>query len=191
MRDGGKEFSMTAEKAVDKKVDKLRMCGVEPESIVDGPGFRYVVFVQGCPHACPGCHNPESHDFNAGYDLSLDELMADIERSKHLRGVTFSGGEPFCQVEGLLELAKRVKAKGLDIMSYTGYTLEELKARKDKATDELLDMIDILVDGRFVEAERNLTLLYRGSENQRVIDMAKTRASGEVVLYTNEYDVEW
>ena len=168
----------------------LRMCGIEPESIVDGPGFRYVVFLQGCPHRCPGCHNPQSHDFDAGYDLSVDEIIEEIKKNNHLQGVTFSGGEPFCQVEGLVELAKKVKAMGLDLMSYSGYTLEELWERNDSATDELLSMLDILVDGRYIDAERNLTLLYRGSENQRVIDMRKTLDEGKVVLWKSDFDID-
>ena len=174
----------------------IRMCGIEPESIVDGPGFRYVVFVQGCPHRCPGCHNPESHDFDGGYDITVGEVFEQIMANPNLRGVTFSGGEPFEQTEALLELAHLVKGAGLTLMSYTGYTLEELEARHAAATDELLSLLDILVDGRFVESLRNLTLIYRGSENQRVIDMNNTRKArengngDEVVLYRSDFDVD-
>ena len=174
----------------------IRVCGIEPESIVDGPGFRYVLFVQGCPHHCHGCHNPESWAFDAGVEMTVDEVFEQIKENPNLRGVTFSGGEPFEQADALLELAGLVKAEGLTLMSYSGYTLEELQGKNDPATDELLGMIDMLVDGRYVEAERNLTLIYRGSENQRVIDMNKTRearAAGrgdEVVLYHSDYDVE-
>lgn len=169
----------------------LRMCGVEPESIVDGPGFRYVAFVQGCPHKCPGCHNPQSHTYDDGYDLSVQELYDEIKSNQYLAGVTFSGGEPFTQVKPLLELAKKVKADGLSLMSYSGYTLEELQAREDADTDELLGLLDILVDGRFIEEQKDLTLLYRGSENQRVIDMNKTRAQGEVVLWKSEFEIDF
>lgn len=168
----------------------IRMCGIEPESIVDGPGFRYVLFVQGCPHHCHGCHNPESWDPKAGYDITLGEIMAQIKENDQLRGVTFSGGEPFEQVPALLELARMVKAEGLSLMSYSGYTLEELKDRNDPETDELLGLIDILVDGRYMEDERNLTLLYRGSENQRLIDMRKTRKTGKVELFHSDFDDE-
>ena len=174
--------------ALEDKKNIIRMCGVEPESIVDGPGFRYVVFVQGCPHKCPGCHNPESHDFEAGFDMTVDEIWDEFCSNPYLSGMTLSGGEPFCQPEALLELAKRVKDAGKSLMSFSGWTYEELKAMKKPAVDELLDLLDILVDGRFVEAERNLTLVYRGSENQRVIDMAKTREQGEVVLYKSEFE---
>ena len=168
----------------------IRVCGIEPESIVDGPGFRYVLFVQGCPHRCPGCHNPESHDPDGGFDMTVGEVFSEIEARPHLRGVTFSGGEPFEQVPALLELAKLIRAKGLTLMSYSGYTYDELIARHDPATDELLGMLDILVDGRYVEPLRNLTLIYRGSENQRVIDLNKTRAAGEIVLYKSDFDID-
>ncbi|MBR0307464.1 MAG: anaerobic ribonucleoside-triphosphate reductase activating protein, partial [Mogibacterium sp.] len=172
----------------------IRMCGIEPESIVDGPGFRYVVFVQGCPHRCPGCHNPESHDFDGGYDITVGEVFEQIMANPNLRGVTFSGGEPFEQTEALLELAHLVKGAGLTLMSYSGYTLEELEARHAAATDKLLGLLDILVDGRYIESLRNLTLIYRGSENQRVIDMNKTRKArekgngDEIVLYRSGFD---
>ena len=170
--------------------DIIRVCGIERESIVDGPGFRYVLFVQGCPHRCPGCHNPESHDFEGGTDMTAEEVFADIMKNPHLRGVTFSGGEPFEQVPAVLKLAGMIKEAGLSLMSYSGYTLEELRGRQDAETDELLGMLDILVDGRYVESLRNLTLIYRGSENQRVIDMNKTREAGEIRLYQSDFDIE-
>ena len=174
----------------------IRVCGIEPESIVDGPGFRYVLFVQGCPHHCHGCHNPESWSFDAGYDMTVDEIFEEIKARKGLRGVTFSGGEPFEQAAALVGLAKKIKAAGLTLMSYTGYTLDELEARRDPATDELLGMLDMLVDGRYDEKLRNLTLVYCGSENQRVIDMNKTRKAraagdeGMVVPYKSGFDFE-
>ena len=174
----------------------IRVCGIEPESIVDGPGFRYVVFVQGCPHHCKGCHNPESWDPGAGHDMTVGEIFDEIRERTGLRGVTFSGGEPFEQADALADLGRLIKDSGLSLMSYSGYTLEELEERHDPATDELLGMLDMLVDGRYIEAQRNLTLVYCGSENQRVIDMRKTRAAreagsgDEVVLYRSEFDIE-
>ncbi len=168
----------------------IRMCGTEPESIVDGPGFRFTIFVQGCPHHCPGCHNPQSHAFEGGYEVTVQELYDEILKNPYLKGVTFSGGEPFCQAEGLLVLARMLKEKGLHLMSFSGYTLEELQAKGDASIDEFLGLMDILVDGRYIEAQRNLTLLYRGSENQRLIDMNKTRAQGEVVLWSSDYDIQ-
>lgn len=166
----------------------IRVCGIEPESIVDGPGFRYVLFVQGCPHRCEGCHNPESHDFNAGYDMTVGEVYAEIKQNPHLHGITLSGGEPFSQPDALLELVRLVRADGMDVMSYSGYTYEELLAMRNPAVDGILDELSILVDGRFELDKRNLTLRYRGSENQRVIDMKKTRETGDVVLYKSEFD---
>lgn len=174
----------------------IRVCGIEPESIVDGPGFRYVLFVQGCPHHCHGCHNPESWPFEGGLEMTVDEIFDEIKSRQGLRGVTFSGGEPFEQVPALLELAKKIKASGLTLMSYSGYTLDELEARHDAATDELLGLLDMLVDGRYDESLRNLTLVYCGSENQRVIDMNKTRKArvegdaGMVVPYKSPFDLE-
>ncbi len=169
----------------------IRICGIEPESIVDGPGFRYVVFVQGCPHRCPGCHNPESHDPKGGFDMTTGQIFDEIKSNPYLRGVTFSGGEPFEQVPALLELAHMIRDAGLTLMSYSGYTYEELVGRHDPEADELLGLLDILVDGRYVEKLRNLTLVYRGSENQRVIDMNKTREEGRIVLYKSEYDIDF
>ncbi len=181
-----------------KTVEMIKVCGIEPESIVDGPGFRYVLFVQGCSHHCKGCHNPESWATDAGEDMTVDEIFAEIKSNPNLSGVTLSGGEPFEQVEPLLSLAKMIKAEGLHLMSYSGYTLEELEGRGDAATDELLGLLDMLVDGRYIEEQRNLTLIYRGSENQRVIDMNRTRearkaavANGsEVELYHSDFDIE-
>lgn len=184
------------EKEIKKTGMTLRVCGVEPESIVDGPGFRYVLFVQGCPHHCHGCHNPESWDPKAGFDMTTGEVFAEIQENPHLRGVTFSGGEPFEQVPALLELAKMCREAGLSLMSYSGYTLDELEARHDPDTDELLGMLDVLVDGRYDEKLRNLTLIYCGSENQRVIDMRKTRKArtegdhGIVIPYKSSFDAD-
>ena len=168
----------------------LRIHSIVQESIVDGPGIRMAVFVQGCPHRCPGCHNPESHDPEGGTEMTVAEVFSQIMENPHLRGVTFSGGEPFEQVPALPQLGRLIREAGLSLMSYSGYTLEELQARHDPDTDALLDMLDILVDGRYVESLRNLTLIYRGSENQRVIDMNKSRAAGEIVLYKSDFDVD-
>ncbi len=166
----------------------IRMCGAEPESIVDGPGFRYVLFVQGCPHHCRGCHNPETWDTRAGYEISVGEVCDQIRSNPNLRGITLSGGEPFEQADALLALSKLVKAAGLTLMGYSGYTLEELIEKNDEAINGLLNILDILVDGRYIEEQRNLTLIYRGSENQRVIDMNKSKEEGRIVLYHSDFD---
>lgn len=167
----------------------LRIAGTQRDSIVDGPGIRYVIFTQGCPHHCEGCHNPGTHDFAGGEEADTEAILKQIFENRLISGVTFSGGEPFCQAEALVPLAETVKGRGKHLMIYTGYLLEELQKMPNSGVKRLLELADILVDGPFVLAQRNLTLPYRGSENQRVIDMVKTRAMGEVVLYQSEYDV--
>lgn len=165
-----------------KNFNTIRIAGVVRESIVDGPGLRFTVFCQGCPHGCPGCHNPETHDFKGGYDCDISKIIAAVDANPLLDGVTFSGGEPFCQPEAFLELAKELKKRSLNLMAYSGYTYEELGGLNNPAVDELLKLLDYLVDGRFVQSQRDLTLLFRGSKNQRVIDMPKTIEKGQVIL---------
>lgn len=153
----------------------LRLFGIAEESVVDGPGFRYAVFVQGCPHNCPGCHNPESHDFDGGTLRDIDSIFQEICQDPLLRGVTFSGGEPFCQPGPLAELAKMVHSRSLDVMVYTGWTLEQLQAMENPEVHALLEQADYLVDGPFILAQRDIDLNFRGSSNQRVLDMKRTR----------------
>jgi anaerobic ribonucleoside-triphosphate reductase activating protein len=162
--------------------DTLRISGTVDESIVDGKGIRYVIFTQGCPHNCPGCHNPQTHDFKDGKDAELSTLFEDIVENPLLKGVTFSGGEPFCQPAPLAKLAKRLHERHLDITAYTGYTLEQLQSKNDPDINALLEQTDVLIDGRFELEQRDLTLLFRGSRNQRVIDMNQTRKTGQIVL---------
>ena len=150
---------------------------------MDGRGFRYVIFTQGCPHHCPGCHNPQTHDFNAGKWVDTADLFEEICENPLLKGVTFSGGEPFCQPEPLAELAKQIHAKKLDITVFTGYTYEQLVDLHDPHVDALLRETDILIDGRFLLEQKDLTLAFKGSRNQRMIDMNQTRLSGHLVLY--------
>ena len=163
--------------------EKLRIAGVADESIVDGPGIRYVVFVQGCPHRCRGCHNAQTHDFEGGTDVFIEDILAEIDADPLITGVTFSGGEPFCQTEALCRLAEGVKQRQKDLMVYSGYTYEELLelAESDRWTKTLLQMADRLVDGRFVLEERDLELPFRGSRNQRYIDLRRTREEGRIV----------
>ena len=160
----------------------LKISGTVDDSIVDGEGYRFTIFTQGCPHACPGCHNPQTHDREGGYLVDTDELYRQICENPLLSGVTFSGGEPFLQPQVLAELARRLQARGLNITTYTGYTLEELQQLNSPAINELLDVTDILIDGPFLLAKRDLTLAFRGSHNQRIIDMNRTRQSGTIVL---------
>jgi anaerobic ribonucleoside-triphosphate reductase activating protein len=153
-----------------------------PDSITDGPGIRTAVFVQGCPHGCVGCHNPASHDFSGGTDTTVDDLFCQIARNPLLSGVTFTGGEPLCQAEALAELAERVKALGLEVAVYTGYTWEELAAEQDAGRMALLRQTDTLIDGRFELAQRSLELKFKGSRNQRILHVQKSLAAGKPVL---------
>ncbi len=160
----------------------LKISGIEPESIVDGRGFRFVVFTQGCPHGCPGCHNPQTHDFNAGKWVDIQDLYKEICDNPLLKGVTFSGGEPFCQPKPLIELAKLIHTQKLDLTIFTGYTYEQLLERHDPDVDALLGETDVLIDGRFLLEQKDLTLFFKGSRNQRTIDMNRTRQAGHLVL---------
>ena len=162
---------------------KIPLAGIEDESIVDGPGIRLVIFTQGCPHHCKGCHNPKTHPYIGGTWYNINDIVTMYEANPLLDGVTFSGGEPFIHSSALLRLAYKIHATGGDIVTYTGYTYEELRYTyndllKDlplgqkKHAFALLDETDILIDGRYIEAKRDLTLLYRGSSNQRFLTKA-------------------
>lgn len=159
----------------------VRVAGRIAESIVDGPGLRYVLFTQGCPHHCPGCHNPHTHDFAGGAPVSLREVLADIRRNPLLRRVTFSGGEPFCQGEALVPLAAALKGLGYHLMAYTGYVWEDLVG--NPAVARLLPLLDVVVDGPFVAARRSLELRFRGSANQRILDVPAGLRAGRPVLH--------
>lgn len=160
---------------------EIQVAGVVKESITDGRGIRYTVFTQGCPHGCPGCHNPQSHDFSGGTPMTVAEIFEEFRKNPILQGITLSGGEPFCQPRPLTALAKLVHGMGRDVTVYSGWTYEELAGMGDPEIQALLEQTDVLVDGRYEEALRNLELRFRGSENQRVIDMAATRRAGCVV----------
>lgn len=157
----------------------LRIAGIVSESFVDGPGIRFTVFTQGCKHHCPGCHNPQTHDFNGGREISVESLMTQIKQNPLLDGITLSGGEPFEQAEECSELAEIAHSLSLNVMTYTGYTFEELLtgAADRPGWGKLLEETDILVDGRFELAKKNLLLKFRGSENQRIIDVKKSLAA--------------
>ena len=159
----------------------LRISGLVNDSIVDGPGMRFTIFTQGCPHRCPGCHNPDTHDFGGGTPVVLRDILADIRRNPLLRGVTFSGGEPFCQSEALIPLAAALKSLGYHLMAYTGYVWEDLA--RDSAAARLLPFLDMLVDGPFVAARRSLELRFRGSSNQRILDVPAGLRAGRPVLH--------
>ena len=162
---------------------EIRLAGIVPESIVDGPGYRLAVFVQGCPHACPGCHNPKTHDFAGGYLSDTTGVIAQMGVNPLVRGVTLTGGEPMMQAEALCEIASAAKGKGLNVWCYTGFTLKALQWECNPARMRLLECIDVLVDGPYIAHERSLDLCYRGSKNQRLIDMRRTRETGEICLF--------
>ncbi|MBQ7825093.1 MAG: anaerobic ribonucleoside-triphosphate reductase activating protein [Clostridia bacterium] len=161
----------------------IRLAGIVPESIVDGPGYRLAVFVQGCPHACPGCHNPKTHDFAGGYLSDTAEIIAKLGKNPLVRGVTLTGGEPMMQAAALCEVASAAKEKGMNVWCYTGFTLEALYKENQSDRMRLLSFVDVLVDGPYIAHERSLDLLYCGSKNQRLIDMRKTRETGEITLF--------
>lgn len=165
-------------------MSKIKLSGVEPESIVDGPGFRYVIFTQGCKHNCKGCHNPQTHDPEGGYWEETDNLLLDILKNPLLKGITLSGGEPFDQAEALLDLSDKVIENGLDIFAYSGYTFEQIVegGKNRPAWIELLKKCSILVDGKFEIEKRSLELLFRGSSNQRLIDVKESLKSGQIIL---------
>jgi anaerobic ribonucleoside-triphosphate reductase activating protein len=161
----------------------MRIAGAVNDSIVDGPGIRMTLFLQGCTHRCPGCQNPETHDFTGGSLKTVDEILAAIERNPLLDGITFSGGEPLEQAVPLIELSIAVRDRGLSIWCYTGYLFEDICAGTPSAdASVLLQYIDVLVDGPFIETERSLDARWRGSLNQRVIDVPASLDGGEVVL---------
>ncbi len=163
---------------------EIRIAGIIRESVVDGPGIRSVVFAQGCPRDCPGCHNPESLDPAGGKATTVEEIVRELAGLRLVRGVTFSGGDPFMQPAAFSALGKAVRALGRDIITYTGYTWEELleMGRADPAVPELIAVSDVVVDGPFIAEQKDLHLPFRGSRNQRVIDVAASLQKGEIIL---------
>lgn len=162
---------------------EIRIAGTVRESVVDGPGLRFVIFAQGCPHRCTSCHNPDTWDPLGGIPVEIADLLEQIKNEKLIKGVTFSGGEPFLQAGPLARLGRQVKAWGLDLITYTGYTWEKLLTLQleDQGIKELLLVSDYVVDGPFITEERDFELPFRGSRNQRIIDVKSTMSRGEVV----------
>jgi anaerobic ribonucleoside-triphosphate reductase activating protein len=162
----------------------MRLSGITPESLVDGPGLRYVIFTQGCPHQCPHCQNPETWDRNTGKEYSARQLIRMLKQQKKTKqGLTFSGGEPFLQAAELAEVALAARQMSWDIVTYTGFTYEELIADNSDGVKALLSASDILIDGKYVHALRDIGLKFRGSSNQRIIDVAETQKKGYIVLW--------
>lgn len=159
----------------------IRVVRVVEGTSVDGPGLRTSIYVAGCAHHCPECHNPQTWDFMAGCDMTVDDLMATIRYNGF--PVTLTGGDPLYQAEALVPLAEEIKKEGLGLWCYTGYTYEELIAEANPHVMHLLELVDVLVDGPFIAAERDISLHFRGSANQRLIDIKETRVNGRVTLF--------
>ena len=162
----------------------LDLSGIVQDSIVDGPGIRTTIFSQGCPHHCPGCHNPETWEFGCGTPMEEERLLTIVQSNPLCRGVTFSGGEPFAQAEGFARLARMLKEKGYEVASYSGFTFEELLHGTPQQR-QLLEIIDVLIDGRFLLAEKSLEISFRGSRNQRILDVPASLQAGKAVSMTS------
>ena len=162
----------------------LDLSGIVSDSIVDGPGIRTTIFSQGCPHHCPGCHNPETWAFGCGTLVPVEAIVDIVKSNPLCRGVTFSGGEPFAQAAGFAKLAMLLKEKGYEVASYSGYTFEEL-LNGSEDQKKLLEAIDILIDGPFLQDQKSLEIAFRGSRNQRILDVKKSLAAGCAVETTS------
>jgi anaerobic ribonucleoside-triphosphate reductase activating protein len=159
----------------------LRIGGIEPESIVDGPGFRYALFVQGCHFRCPGCHNAHLQTFAGGTEMTVNDVLRDIKNNPLLDGITLSGGDPFTQAASCAALAEKVRALGLSVITFTGSLWEDLLSSGREDWMRLIEASDVIVDGPFVMALRDLDLRFRGSANQRLIDVRRSLAAGRAV----------
>lgn len=168
---------------------KIRLAAeLQPDSIVDGEGIRTVIWTQGCSHNCEGCHNPITHDFNGGFLKDLDELKKEISSLEMQDGITLSGGDPFFQVDAVYEIAKYCQEIGLNVWCYTGFTFEHLleMSLKNPKILSLLSKIDVLVDGKFVLSLKSYDCLFRGSTNQRLIDVKESLKCNKVVPYNEK-----
>lgn len=160
----------------------IRVANVIQDSIVDGPGLRLVVFTQGCPHKCEGCHNPETHSFTGGRLMNTEKIISMMDKNPLLEGITLSGGEPFCQPEACIELARAAKKRGLTVWAYTGYLYNNILMGRNPVHRRLLSLVDVLVDGPFIQELRTLDLPWRGSKNQRLIDVPQALAAYRKVV---------
>ena len=174
-----------ASPALRASLPTLRIGGIEPESIVDGPGFRYALFVQGCDFRCPGCHNSQLQTFSGGREITSGEVLRDIQANPLLDGLTLSGGDPFTQAAACAALAEQVRGMGLSVVTFTGYLWEDLLASGREDWLRLIEASDVVVDGPFIMALRDLDLRFRGSANQRLIDVGRSLASGRAVVLTD------
>lgn len=169
----------------------MKLAGIQYESVVDGPGLRNVIYFQGCEHRCSGCHNPGTWDKKGGVEVSVDEVFKLVTRNPMVNSITFSGGEPFLQSNGAWKLAIKLKLNHYSLWTFTGYTWEELYNTAQKygrsvykrSIRRLILLTDVLVEGKYEQDKKTLSLPFRGSSNQRLIDVKKTLAAGEVVEY--------
>ncbi len=168
-------------------MNNVRLAGFEYDSVTNGPGLRLVLFAQGCSFKCPGCHNPGTWDINGGKAFTFDEISNILFTYDYLDGVTFSGGDPFFQAQNFALIGKHIKDKGKDIVTYSGYTFEEILAggKNNPGWIELLRVSDILVDGPYIEEKKDISLPFRGSSNQRLIDVPLSLNSKNVVLWNS------
>ena len=165
---------------------KLRIAGIERHSSVNGPGVRYVLFTQGCLHYCKGCQNPSTWPMDQGKEVTAEDIIHDILSTKYIDGVTLSGGDPLYQAKAMVEIAKALKEKNINLWCYTGFLYEEvLSGIPSKEAKELLSYIDVLIDGPFIQSLYSENCLYRGSTNQRLIDVKESLATGKIVLATS------
>lgn len=166
----------------------IRIAGMIDDSIVDGPGLRLTIFTQGCTHGCPGCHNPQSHDPKGGKDMQTSEIIDKIDENPLLDGITLSGGEPFLQAGACAEIAQAAHKRRLNVWTYTGWTYEELleRSKTDAEVLALLEDTDVLVDGPFILALKSLDVKWRGSKNQRLVDVPASLRAGRAVELENE-----
>jgi len=164
---------------------EIRIAGLVNDSIVDGDGLRFAIFTQGCPHNCEGCQNPQTHDFNSGEIYEIEEIIERVLENPLLDGVTFTGGEPFCQAKALSKMAKIFLENNLNIITYTGYTYEYLleNSTSENHYADLLGVTDILIDGKFEIEKKDYNLRFRGSSNQRIIDCKNSLKSNSLILY--------
>lgn len=163
----------------------MKMAGFYDESISNGLGWRAVLFVSGCPHHCPGCHNEVAQDYNYGEEFKENEILERIKNNSILNGITISGGEPLCkenisEVNSFIEKVKKEKPN-FNVWCYTGYTLEQLKNRNDDVTNQTLNNIDVLVDGKFIQERKNPEIKFRGSDNQRILDLKSSLAEEKII----------
>lgn len=176
-------MAIDQETEVEHEQQQIRLMRVVVDTTVDGPGWRSSVYCAGCRHACPGCHNPETWSFEAGESVSVGEVLAQLAQTEG--NITFSGGDPMYQAPAFTELARRIRVElHRTIWCYTGFLFEQVLA--DPVMSQMLPYLEVLVDGPFIEARKNMNLMFRGSENQRLVDVQRSMAEGRVVEY--EYD---